>query len=96
MMEKTIQLLFCHLVGDYVLQSPYLAETKGKNWYHMFVHCTLYCLPFYICFGLDPRLLLIFFSHFGIDTLKARYNWISFAMDQVLHYVVLSMYLLQF
>lgn len=32
MMEKIIQLLFCHLVGDYVLQSPYLAETKGKDW----------------------------------------------------------------
>lgn len=95
MLEKTIQLLFCHLVGDYVLQSPYLAETKGKDWYHLFVHCVLYCMPFCICFGLEPRIMLLFLSHFGIDTLKSRYNRISFAMDQVLHYAVLSLYLLQ-
>ena len=93
MLEKTIQLLFCHLVGDYVLQSPYLAETKGKDWYHMLVHCILYCLPFYICVGLDSRIMLLFLSHFGIDTLKARYNRIGFTMDQILHYAVLSIYL---
>lgn len=94
-MEKTIQLLFFHLLGDYVLQTPFLAETKGKDSYHMFVHCALYCLPFYIRFGLDPRLLSMFFLHFGIDSLKARYNRIGFAMDQVLHYAVLYIYLLQ-
>ena len=92
-MEKIIQLLFCHLVGDYVLQSPYLAETKGKDWYHLFVHCSLYCLPFYICFGLEQRIMLLFLSHFGIDSLKARYNRIGFAIDQILHYAVLSIYL---
>lgn len=95
MKKKIIQLLFCHLIGDYVLQSLYLAETKGKVWYHMFVHCVLYCLPFYICFDLDMKILLLFLSHFGIDTMKARYNRIGFAMDQILHYVVLSIYLLQ-
>ena len=34
-------LIFCHLVGDYVLQSNFLATTKGENWYHLFVHCSL-------------------------------------------------------
>ena len=95
MLEKTIQLLFYHLVGDYVPQSPYLEEIKGKGSYHLFVHCSLYCLPFYICFGLEPRIMLLFLSHFGIDTLKSKYNRISFAMDQILHYVILTTYLLQ-
>lgn len=45
-MEKTKQLLFCHLVGDYVLQSTYLAETKGKDWYYLFVRCELHCMSF--------------------------------------------------
>ena len=89
MLEKTIQLFFCHLLGDYVLQTPYIAETKRKNSYHMFVHCSLYCFPFYLCFGLDQRILLVFLSHFLIDTLKARYDRISVIMDQTLHYMVL-------
>ena len=53
MTNLILKLLFCHLFGDYVLQTPYLAETKGQNGYHMFVHCTLYCLPLYFCFGLE-------------------------------------------
>lgn len=61
----------------------------------MFVHGALYCLPLYICFGLNPRLLLLFLSRLSIDTLTAKYNWISFVMDRFLHYVVLSTYLLQ-
>ena len=53
MLAQIIRLIFCHLLGDYVLQTPFLAETKGKNRYHMFVHCALYCFPFYFCFGLE-------------------------------------------
>lgn len=46
-MNKLILLVFCHLVGDYVLQNDFIAKNKGSNWYHLFVHCALYCLPFY-------------------------------------------------
>lgn len=42
MTNLILKLLFCHLFGDYVLQTPYLAETKGQNGYHMFVHCTVF------------------------------------------------------
>lgn len=45
MVKKVIQLILCHLIGDYFLQIKYIAETKGKNWYHLFVHCALYCIP---------------------------------------------------
>ena len=55
-------LIFCHLVGDYVLQSNFLAVTKGENWYHLFVHCALYCLPFFIVFGMTWQLIYIYLS----------------------------------
>ena len=34
-MNKLILLVFCHLVGDYVLQNDFIAKNKGSNWYHL-------------------------------------------------------------
>jgi hypothetical protein len=92
-MNTIITLIFCHLLGDYVLQNDFLAKTKGSNWYHMIVHCFLYCFPFYIFFGLDWRLLFIFVTHIIIDTLKARYHKINYVADQLFHYLMLLVYL---
>lgn len=92
-MNKIITLIFCHLLGDYVLQNDFLAKTKGINWYHMIVHCFLYCFPFYIFFGLDWKLLFIFVTHVIIDTLKARYHEINYVVDQLFHYLMLLVYL---
>ena len=94
MLDLIVRLLFCHLLGDYVLQTPFLAETKGRNWYHMFAHCTLYSLPFYIFFGLNWQLAVLFFSHLCIDTAKARYQKISYVADQALHYCILLTYII--
>lgn len=93
-METIIKLIFCHLVGDYVLQSDFIARTKGENWYHLFVHCILYCLPFYIVFGLTWQLWVVFVTHIVIDALKARYKKISYTTDQVLHYAVMFVFLI--
>ena len=94
MLDLIVRLLFCHLLGDYVLQTPFLAETKGRNWYHMFAHCGLYSLPFYIFFGLSWQLAVLFFSHLCIDTAKARYQKISYVADQALHYCILLTYII--
>lgn len=91
--ELLLKLLFCHLVGDYVLQIDFIAKTKGENWYHLFVHCVLYCLPFYMCFGIDWRLLVILVAHLIVDPLKARYKKISYTQDQVIHYITMLIYL---
>lgn len=93
MLETIIKLIFCHLLGDYVLQVDFIAQTKGKNWYHLFVHCALYCLPFYIVFGFNWQLVFIFATHCIIDPLKARYNKINYITDQVLHYLCMLVYL---
>lgn len=52
-LHTIVLIVLCHLIGDYVLQCDFIAQTKGKNWYHLFVHCALYCVPFLIAFGLD-------------------------------------------
>ena len=88
MLERLIVLVLCHLIGDYVLQGDFIAKTKGENWYHLFVHCVLYIVPFYICFGLCWQIAVIFIAHLIIDPLKARYNKITYWQDQLLHYLV--------
>ena len=50
-LQTIIILVLCHLIGDYVFQSNFIASTKGENAYHLFVHCALYTLPFLIVFG---------------------------------------------
>ena len=94
MIEKFVLLILCHIIGDYVLQSDFIATTKGKNWYHLFVHCVLYVVPFYICFGFVWQLAAIFVAYLIIDPLKARYNKINYWQDQALHYLVNLLYLM--
>lgn len=93
MIETIVLLVLCHLIGDYVLQCDFIAKTKGENWYHLFVHCALYVLPFYICFGFVWQLAIIFIAHIIIDPLKARYNKINYWQDQALHYLTSLLYL---
>ena len=93
-MEKIFVLILCHLVGYYFFQSSFLADTKGKNWYHLFIHCALYYIPFYVCFGRCWQLAVIGVLHFPIDALKARWHKIGYVTDQVLHYVLCLTYLL--
>jgi len=94
MLELIIKLVFCHLLGDYFLQIDFISQSKGKNLYHLFVHCALYCVPFYLWFGLDWQLLFIFMTHLTVDYLKAQKKAIRYAADQALHYFALLIYLL--
>lgn len=89
MIELIIKLVMCHMLGDYVLQSDYIAKTKGENLYHMIVHCVLYVIPFYFVLG-GWKLALLFVSHIIIDLLKARWHKINYATDQCLHYAVIA------
>ena len=91
-LNNAILLIFCHLVGDYILQSNFIATTKGSNWYHLFVHCALYSLPFFLTSGLTWQLSVIFITHMIIDPLKARYGKINYLTDQIIHYLTLFVY----
>ena len=83
-----IDIVLCHLVGDYVLQIDFIAKTKGENWYHLLVHCLLYILPFRIMYGTDWRLAILLVTHIIIDALKARFKKITYTQDQIAHYVI--------
>lgn len=93
MPETIFKLIACHLIGDFALQSRHIAESKGSNWYHLFVHCMLYAVPLYICFGWCWQLWVVTLLHFPIDAAKARYKCLSYATDQALHYALLMLYL---
>lgn len=58
--------MLCHLVGDYLTQSHWMAENKTKRSWPCFLHCLLYSLPFLIL-GSWVAALAIFGSHFVID-----------------------------
>lgn len=88
MIKIMIDWIFCHLVGDYVLQIDFIAKTKDENWYHLFVHCLLYVLPFRIVYGVDWRLVVLFVTHIIVDALKARYKNITYTQDQIMHYII--------
>ena len=89
MLDKLYILLICHMIGDYILQTDFLAKTKGENWWHLTVHSFLYSLPFYICYGIDWKIWTLIYTHFAIDMLKARYNVINYLQDQILHIIIL-------
>lgn len=80
------KIVICHFIGDYVLQTDFLASTKGTNRYHMLVHVALYTVPFAFIFGCDVLLAINFVAHFAIDEMKARYNLIPYWVDQTLHF----------
>ena len=93
-METIYFLLLSHFIGDYVLQSDYIAKTKGENWWHLVVHSALYTFPFALMFGIDLRLLGLFINHFIIDALKARGHAINYVADQLLHMVSLIFFMM--
>lgn len=79
-----IQLL-CHLWGDYVLQSDWMAENKTKDWFAAMVHAFVYTLCFWPILR-DKHFAaacVIMGTHFLIDRYRlARYvvwakNWIG-------------------
>ena len=92
--KDIIILIMCHLIGDYVLQSRFVADTKGSNWYHLFVHSILYIIPFCFLYGIIWQSVVVCVLHFIIDALKARYDKITYIQDQVAHYILTLLYLI--
>ena len=93
-MKTVFILLASHFIGDYVLQTDFLAKTKGDNIWHLFIHSVLYSLPFMIAFGFNWKVQFIIGTHIVIDALKARYKVINYVADQVLHLMVLVIYVI--
>jgi len=75
--------ILCHLIGDYILQSDWMAVKKAKFSIAAAVHVMTYGLPFLFLRPSFTAWLVIVVSHFVIDRWRlARYlcwakNWIG-------------------
>ena len=87
--ENIFILIISHFIGDYVLQSDFIAKTKGDNIYHLLVHCFLYCTPFLVVYGFGFNIIILLITHVVIDSLKARYKKINYVTDQILHFIII-------
>lgn len=91
-MINYIWLIFAHVIGDFVLQTEWLAHNKGKFWLWMLWHSMIWsgC----ICIILDDlqievvlwKWLFLIIGHFIIDKCRARSTLTWHALtDQALH-----------
>lgn len=70
----TADQLVAHAVGDYVVQSHWMATEKTKQSFAAAVHAASYALPFLLITQSPAALAVIIVSHFLIDRYRlARY-----------------------
>ena len=73
-MFVTADQILAHLIGDYVLQSHWMAQEKTKQSFAAAVHATTYTLPFLFLTQSVAALAFILWTHFLIDRFRlARY-----------------------
>jgi hypothetical protein len=74
MLMYTADQIMAHLVGDYLLQSDWMAREKHSNWLAAIVHVFFYTLPFLFITQEPVALLLIALTHLIVDRFGlARY-----------------------
>lgn len=73
------QVLVAHLVGDYVLQSHWMATEKTKRWWPAIVHGVTYTLPFLLITRSPAALVVIAVTHVVIDhyRLARHLSWLK-------------------
>lgn len=72
--------IIAHLVGDYVLQSHWMATEKVKSWWPALVHGFFYTLPFFFITQSPLALLFIGGTHAIIDRYRLAKH-LSFAKN---------------
>lgn len=58
---------FAHMVGDYVIQSDWMAQEKTKRWWPAVAHGVSYGLPFVLVTQSVAALVVIVGTHILID-----------------------------
>lgn len=64
--QNTMEQLILHLIGDYLLQSDWMANNKTKAFFPAWVHAMVYSLPF-LLIGSFSAFCVIHGTHFLID-----------------------------
>lgn len=77
--ETVLGLILAHLVGDYVLQSHWMATQKTERWWPAVVHGVVYTLPFLLVTQSPIALTVIAFTHIVIDhyRLAKHVSWLK-------------------
>lgn len=60
-------ILLAHLVGDYLIQSHWMANEKTKRWWPAWAHALTYGLPFLLVTRSPATLAVIVVTHAVID-----------------------------
>jgi len=100
-----LTLFWLHFIGDYPLQSDFLANMKGKNDYLLLCHCIIWTGTIsagLVYLGLFAywKVTMLLVGHFIIDRWKARKKDKKYALtfdlwlDQLLHIVQIGFCLL--
>lgn len=78
----TADQIFAHLIGDYILQSHWMATEKGKSSVAAAVHAVAYTVPFLFLADSVPALLFIAGTHFLIDRYRLA-RFLVWAKNQI-------------
>lgn len=99
-----LKILFAHSLGDYFLQTDYLAINKGKDNYILCIHAILYTFAVSLIFGSEISQLwywLILSTHILVDYIKAKGitpeimgDKNALILDQVIHFLTLALALI--
>lgn len=74
-----VPFILCHFIGDYILQSSWMAEEKTKRWLPAIIHAGTYLIPFILVFRPSASALFVMgVTHAVIDHLRLARH-ISFA-----------------
>lgn len=73
------EVLVAHLVGDYILQSHWMAVNKVNRWWPAVVHGVFYTLPFLFVTQAPLALAIICLTHIVIDRyrLGKHLSWLK-------------------
>ena len=66
-MSYIAAVILAHLIGDYLLQTHWMAVNKTNRWLPAIIHGVVYTLPFLFITTSIPALLVIALSHALID-----------------------------
>lgn len=66
----TADQILAHLVGDYILQSHWMAQNKAKHTHAALIHAFAYSLPFLLLTSNMTAMWAIFLSHFMVDRFR--------------------------
>ena len=99
-MTVPMSLLVAHFLGDFILQSDWMASNKSKRWDALALHVALYA----VCFLWWGWLFAVitFALHFAQDAVTSRINsrlyaagqrhwfFVGIGADQLLHFALLA------